>query len=289
MKYLYLLFMIIVVFFTGCTEALTTNSSGLVVEGWIDDGGFPVVFVTSTIPVSDKYQSIDSIGKYVIKWARVTVSDGDTTVVLTGKADRSYFPDYIYTTGWLRGRAGKSYTLTVDYDDFHASASTTIPGRIPVDSFRVERSSLSDTLYRIKAFFTDPPAERNYYKFFTKRLGKDKNYYSSLFGTFSDAVLDTLPAIPVLRGNGILTAEKYSPYFTAQDDVVIKFAQLDAASYSFWHDFESSVNLSRNFFMPDVNNLRSNVKGALGYWCGYGASYYVVNIKDSIKARRGHE
>lgn|SRR5574344_57400 len=269
--------------FIGCKEELTTTSSGLVVEGWIDDGGFPVVYVTSTIPTSFEYQYIDSISNYVIKWAKVTVSDGDTTVVLTGKVDSNYFPNYIYTTGWLRGKSGKSYTLTVDYKDFHASAVTTIPQRVPVDSFAVDRCSISDTLYQIKAFFTDPPAEQNYYKFFTKRLNRDKNYYSSLFGTFSDAALDTMPSIPVLRSNGLLSTEKYSPYFTLKDDVIVKFVQLDLVSYHFWHDFESSVSLSRNFLMPDVSNLRGNVSGALGYWCGYGASYYSINIRERMK------
>ena len=283
MKHLLSVLAFAIVILTGCNEQLTTTSSGLVVEGWIDDGGFPVVYVTSTIPTSNEYQNIDSIGNYVIKWAKVSVSDGDTTVILTGKVDRSYFPNYIYTTSWLRGKAGKSYTLTVDYKDFHASAVTTIPERVAIDSFTVEKCSISDSLYQINAFFTDPPTEQNYYQFFTKRLDKDKNYYSSLFGTFSDVVLDTLPSIPVLRSNGILTTEKYSPYFSLKDDVIVKFVQLDIVSYNFWRDFESSVGLSRNVFMPDVNNLRSNVNGALGYWCGYGASYYPVNINERMR------
>ncbi len=265
---------------SGCYEELTTTNSDLVVEGWIEDDGFPVVSLTSTIPISNEYQSIDSIGNYVIKWAKVTVSDNDTTVILTGKIDQDYFPNYIYTTSWLRGHSGKSYKLTVDYNNFHATATTYIPKRVSIDSFSIKKCINSDTLYQINAFFKNPIRDNNFYKIFTKRLNKDRNYYSSLLGTFSDAALDTMPSIPILRSNSILTTEKYSPYFSLNDNVIIKFVQLDENSYEFWHDFESSISLSRNYFIPYVKNIHSNIIGALGYWCGYGANLYNINIKE---------
>ena len=31
--------------------------------------------------------------------------------------------------------------------------------------------------------------------------------------------------------------------------------------------------------MPVNSNLKSNVQGALGYWLGYGSSFYAVRIK----------
>ena len=35
--------------------------SGLVVEGWIEDGGFPVVLLTRSMPVNDEYLDPDTI------------------------------------------------------------------------------------------------------------------------------------------------------------------------------------------------------------------------------------
>ena len=55
----------------------------LVVEGWIDDGGFPVVMVTTSVPTSTEYQSIDDQKDHLVRHARVTVSDGETSVSLT--------------------------------------------------------------------------------------------------------------------------------------------------------------------------------------------------------------
>ena len=123
----YLFFLIIAFAFAACNEDLDMegdNASCLVVEGWIEDGGFPVVMLTRSLPVTTEYQSMDDLSDYMLRWARVTVSNGEDSVVLTGKYDRGYFPLFIYTTSRMRGEAGKEYTLTVEYRDYYATCRT---------------------------------------------------------------------------------------------------------------------------------------------------------------------
>ena len=44
-----------VVLLNSCSTHIPLESDPqLVVEGWIDDGGFPVVIVTTTIPVDEQ-------------------------------------------------------------------------------------------------------------------------------------------------------------------------------------------------------------------------------------------
>ena len=93
-----LLFSYVVLFCSCEGDILPPQQSQMVVEGWIEDGGHPVVMLTSTVPVSEQETSIDSLGQYLIRWARVAVSDGERTVVLSGKYTKDYFPPYIYTT-----------------------------------------------------------------------------------------------------------------------------------------------------------------------------------------------
>ena len=113
---------------TACeTDMLSEGRSELVVEGWIGHGEFPVVMLTRTMPVSQHYQHPDSLAHYLLRWATVRISDGSDTVTLTGRYDEGYFPPYVYTTGRMRGRSGQTYTLTVDVDGFHATATTTVP------------------------------------------------------------------------------------------------------------------------------------------------------------------
>ena len=75
-------------------------------------------------------------------------------------------------------------------------------------------------------------------------------------------------------------------YFSAEDRVIVKFCTLDQTSWQYWNDFEEIQSLSRNPFFPVSTSIRSNVKGGLGYWAGYGSRYYVVSIPDSLKAGR---
>ena len=56
----------------------------LVVEGWIDAGGFPIVMVTTSVPTSTEYQSIDDQKNHLVRHAKVTFSDGESSVILTG-------------------------------------------------------------------------------------------------------------------------------------------------------------------------------------------------------------
>ena len=66
---------------------ITLQQPALVVEGWIEDGGFPVVILSQTIPVSKGSQNMNDLIDYVIRWAKVTVSDGTDSVALIGKYD----------------------------------------------------------------------------------------------------------------------------------------------------------------------------------------------------------
>ena len=102
----------------ACDDDIFGNSqSQMVVDGWIEDGGFPIVIITQTLPITEDFVSVNNLGDYIVKWAKVTVSDGVDSVVLTGKYDNNYFPPYIYTTGRMRGKAGQTYYLTIKEND----------------------------------------------------------------------------------------------------------------------------------------------------------------------------
>ena len=103
---------------------LPEDQNVIIVEGWIDAGGQPVVMVTRSLPVRlrDDAIELEHLSDYVIKFARVTVSDGVNSVLLTGRVDTRYVPGYIYTSNFLTGEAGKTYTLTVRTGGQHLEA-----------------------------------------------------------------------------------------------------------------------------------------------------------------------
>ena len=88
----------------ACSKTEEVGRSQLVVEGWIENGGNPVVMVSESIGIATG-REMDSKGilDHIAKWAKVSISDGTRTEILTGIPDTEYFPPYIYTTSAITG------------------------------------------------------------------------------------------------------------------------------------------------------------------------------------------
>lgn len=259
-------------------DTLVTTGE-VVVEGWIEDGEFPVVKLTSPVRIFSQWQSVDSLNNIVLRWEHVTVSNGEQTVTLTGQYDSRYFPPYIYTTTDLRGRAGDTYRLTV-----HRSgqpdvvATTTIPPRARVDSFSMEQFNGSDTLRSVFAHVSIPRQPVTYYKLFTRHNSNSKDYLSSFLGVIRSDMIPADGRIAVHKGRTNLI-RRYSPSFVRGDTVIVRFAQIDSVAYEYWRSYEEMLSLSRNTFFPTTTNMPTSVSGGMGFWQGMGSSYYQIVIK----------
>ena len=264
---------------TSCDEDhLAVTQPQLVVEGWIEDGGYPVVIVTSSIPISEEYMPAETLSDYIVRWATVTVYCGEDSAVLTGKYDKGYFPPYIYTTSRMKGEQGKNYSLKVEYKDMVATATTTIPPRPDVMRFRLEKCEDSDTMYQVKAVFTDNKEEKNYYQLFSKVGAENKQYLASYLGSIDDYVLGDTTEVAVYRGHEVLSTMEYTPYFRPNDTISVKLSQIDEASFHFWDDYIKILSLSHNPFMAPQRSIRYNIVNGSGYWCGMNSvkDYFVI-------------
>ncbi len=260
----------------------TTGTESYVVEGWIDSGHFPIVKISRTMSLNSGGTSIDSISNYIERWARVEVSDGERAVILTGMPDKTSLPPYIYTTGDMRGEVGKTYTLTVEtHDGHHIEAVTTIPEPVRLDSFSVEDVTGIGDRWSVYGYTHD----RRKCKLFTQVVGLDSDYKSAYLGLYDTDMIGNDGRVAVYRGRTNLKKD-FSPYFSNGDTVLVKFSAIDSTAFSFWRSFEDMVTLSRNPLFPVTKNLQSNVKGALGYWFGYGSTFYIVNLNDHFDGEK---
>lgn len=266
---------ILSLFFVSCTEDKFIQADPqMVVEGWIDEGGYPIVILSQIIPVSDNEIYLDELRDYVITWGKVTISDGENKVVLTGKRNNDYYPPYIYTTSKLRGEAGKTYYLTAEYKNFFATAKTTIPSKTKVEKFVTGYENGS---YCINAIIDDNPNENNYYKFFMKVGGRDSCYLSSNYAIVNDKDYSFPCSIPLEIGRSDFYDKNNRQYsISEKDSIFIKFAQIDSISYNIWNDYKNILELSQNSFTRYSTSIRSNISGGLGYWVGYGATEYLL-------------
>lgn len=256
----------------------------VVVEGWIDDGGYPVVILTTTVTVGEEFREWGSLKDNIIRWAKVTVSDGEHEEVLTGRKSDDHFPPYIYSTARMKGEAGKTYTLKVEYSGRTVTARTLIPEAVPLEWIKVLPSD-NEGQANIVAGLKDNPDTKDYYKFFTKVMDEDSSYVSSFMGLIDDDILaEGVNEINVNKGTPqVFGSKDKSVTFDDDSFVLVRFCTMDEVSYRYWEDYEDIAMLSRNPFFPVTKKIRSNIEGGLGYWAGYGSSVYRVSIVDSLK------
>ncbi len=279
-KSLALLGLSLLLFFAGgCTEEESGGAfrSELVVEGWIEEGGFPIVLVSRTAVPQESPQSVEDLA---VRWAKVVVSDGIYTEVLTGRYDEDYFPPYVYTGSLLRGEAGKSYTLVVGENGDTVCATTCIPLHAPHTlSVRPVPLEGEEGRYRVEIDFCDWPEERNYYKIFVQEPRVGPRYFSSFMGTFSDDGLAGKSVAVALRSmfaTGFVEENDESVYFSSGHYASIKFVQIGEAEYEFWKSYEISVGSSNNLFLSTQGNLAGNVQGGKGCWYGMNGNSWLV-------------
>ena len=279
-----LIFIMMLLAFSGCEGGmLPSYDPQIVVEGWIEDDGYPVVILTTTVPVNDSVQDSTDLKDYIIRWGKVTVSDGEKEVVLAGRKDDRYFPPYIYTTSKIKGEVGKEYHLRVEYSGRTVTAVTSIPEPAPLEYIRMHEVTDKEIQADLKRYqliggLKDKKDRKDYYKVFTKVQNQDSTFVSSFLGLTDDAVLsDAIEEIPINRGFGQLDG-KNDPYFKSNDIVHIRFCTLTQDGWEYWSDFEEIQSLTQNPFFPITTDIRSNIKGGLGYWTGYGSNYYTLEI-----------
>jgi len=280
-KRIFYILLLLVFGLTGCDDSgdtIINTPQSLVVEGWIENGEFPIVIVTKTLPVSTESQNIKDLSEYLVRWAKVTVSDGERSVVLTGLYDENYYPPYVYTTAYMRGELGKSYHLTVEYEGQTLTSTTTIPSTLPLlDHYRIDPCEGTGNQYQITTCFYDNPHEKNYYLFFTKTGFKSKHYLGAYLGAINDEMIDNYVEYPVYREHQY-NDNDYTPYFNAGEFVSVKMAQVDSSTFLFWDQYTKSQTLTSNMFLSTSTPLPCNISGGVGYWSGFASvtSYFEI-------------
>ncbi|MBR4735967.1 MAG: DUF4249 domain-containing protein [Bacteroidales bacterium] len=263
-KYFHIILLLVL---AACSKTEEVGKSQLVVEGWIENGGHPVVMVSESIGIATgREMGASSILDHIAKWAKVSVSDGTKTEILTGIPDSDYFPPYIFTSSAITGEVGKTYTLNVEYKDYNVEARTTIPEPVPIDKIYVQ--SVTDTTAAVRVCFTDPPQKGQYYKIFTKTEGKDAHYHPSAMTNLSDESLDGYTEVFIYSTQRLMDSIDW-PNIHVGDVLWIKLCSIDEKSFRYWDNFEIML-ASNAFSMYFETDLESNLDGALGYWAGYG-------------------
>lgn len=280
-SYKYIVAVWLLIAITSCNPNLDYDIKGytqkIIVEASIGDGSYPVVYLSLNNPVWKKVDSV-TIMQNVIRYAKVTVSDGKNSEILTSGWDLTHFPPYKYAGTELCGEAGKRYTIKVEYSGYTIESETTIPQPGEILSFETEAVSSKDSLRKLFMNLDMKDTPSRSYMLKCKNL-KDKHYNQvdilynqdlQLTGTHRYQIIPT----------ALKTDKSYEhiPYFAKGDTLIIRLSTIDSISTAFFRDFtifSSTTGVANMFLNSEKQSLKSNIsKPGFGIWYGEAVRYY---------------
>lgn len=276
-KYILFLFALVL---TSCSKDDFSEQKNLeskiVVEGWIEEGDFANVLLSSSIPVTDVIDSTNVLN-HVIRSAKITISDGQNSEVLRVKNDKNRIPPFVYFGSTLKGEAGKEYSIKIEYLNRVVEAVTSIPKSVPLKSAEYIKKNAADTTGYIFVKFDDPSAEKNYYQIATKIDGEEPIFVPSFYGNLDDKNFESSSvSVQINRGVLLFPKTKFTPYFADGDVIYVKLRTQTKEALDFWNSWQNEIVNSKNPIYPSNTSLKSNIKGGIGIWAGYGQSTIIV-------------
>ncbi len=276
----YFLITVGLLFCTSCTKDIHIETAPfekkLIIEGYIENDAYAWVVLTTNLAYFDSITPVDLNNIFITDSdATVIVDDGIVFDTLQFEWDslvlqnKMVWPPVRFVGKKIKGEVGKSYNLKVLYEDKSYTATTSIQQPYHVDSVWFLLDVGQDSLGYIHTLIHDNPAETNYYRYHTKRIGRDFYYTPGLMSIWDDRYFNGMDFEFVLwRGRSI--EEDYGDddpedtYFRLGDTVSIKSCMMDYNSYWYWKTLGEREALS------NINPKNS----VLGVWCGYGTAYY---------------
>lgn len=268
---------VLMMFMVSCDRTVAPAPTALVVDGWIDSGGYPVIVLTRTIS-PDAGKEID-VAECVVRWGKVTISDGEREVIMTGSTNEDYFPPYIYRTFDMRGEPGKTYTVTASYDGMQVTSSCRMPHPAEITDIEVSKVEDTDSLYGVLIDFVPAPGEK-YYHVLTKVHGKSGRLLPAFLGAIKTDDSVAVTGVPVYAPKRDTDEDDFSPHFKLGDVVEIALCTVTRDVYDFWLSYDDEVTFGGNQFVTSAGNLCSNITDGYGVWSAQGVTRHIVVIAD---------
>jgi len=251
----------------------------IIVEGFIANGEFPKVYLTLNVPLWQEVDSSLILGK-VIRTAKVTVSDGVESEILTSHWNKSHFPPYEYRGTELKGESGKTYFLKVEYSGFSLMSQTTIPFPAIVKKIEISPFQNSDSLRDIVLVVEMDSTYNLGYRLFSFK-NKDDSFietptiYNDNFNLIGDQNFAVSP-----RPNIQDSSYSEGSHFLKGDTVTIRTCVIDSSATLFFKSFSVNSLPGKDFFLAENKSFKSNISTpGFGIWYGCGIKNYKIVIK----------
>lgn len=266
----------------SCQKTIDDDTAGtgrLVVEGWIDSGGHPTVILTRSFsPMSTESTTLSDL---VVRWANVTISDGERTETMIGRIDNSMTPPFVYTTAQITGVPGRTYTITAEYEGERIVSSCTMPRPVDISRIDVAPVADSDTLREVSLTFVPG-------------IGNDKCYQlavydPSLSGRMLPCFMGAYAAsssggggevtLTVCRPSIDTDGGDYIPYFRTGRTIMVALTAIAPEVWRFWHEYDDFTAFGGNIFLAGTIPMHGNIDGGYGIWSARGVDVRTIIIE----------
>ncbi len=267
-----LLFAFATLAFFSCEKTIELDlgqaEEAIVIEGLVtDQAGRQYIRISKTTPFS-------SSGKApAVSGATVAVEDEEgNTYAFVEKEAGYYVPEPDFT-----GKAGRTYTMSVQAEGATFRASGTMHTLPPFDSLTIrvdeeEKASPDNEgrFYEVLVYINEPQETKDYYliKFYRNDTLMTDN--GSWVNVSSDEFLgENIDALPI-------------PYYYAASDVArIEIYSISREGYKYYLDMLNNISNDGGMFSGQPANLRTNIEGgAIGYFQVSGLSAAELEIRE---------
>ena len=282
MKNIMLLFFIVLISCNNddISKQISVESK-IVVEGSIEEGDVANVILSRSVPIGAAVDST-TVLNYVIRSAKITLSDGEKEEVLRLKRDNDRIPPFVYLGSEIMGEAGKTYTLKIEYLNKILTGTTNIPESVPIVSADYIKDNPTDKNGYVFIKFNDPVNEKNFYQVETLLVKHDSIYIPALYGNLNDANFGA-PEISfqIFRGKSFSFEDHsdYKPNFEDGDLIYVKLRTMNKEGFEFWNSWQNEIINGQSPIFPNTTSLKSNIIGGIGIWSGYGQQTVSVRAK----------
>lgn len=251
-----------------------TEEPKAVIEGTFDSGGYPVVLFSSSVS-----PGVDgSIKDNVINWGKVTISDGNEEVILSGRVDDGYLPPFKYYTRGMTGVPGRKYRITAKYNNLYAESECVMPFPTEIDRIQLTATD-NDTLLAATLFFTSPADTPAYYYLTMSDTQTRTPARPCMMGTICADKPGIEYSMAVMRPKSKIEDKKYIPHLEKGGIYNICLNRVTKEVYDFWRAYDNMVMFSSSPFLSADQSLPSNITGGYGVWSPQGTSSMTVTAE----------
>lgn len=276
MKNILGILLVIILYSCNTPEVENQYSEALTIEGYVTEGELIKVYLTSSLPFQGEINDRDLLIAEE-STAKVTVSNGTTSEILTLTRDDSRYPNLYYQSKTIKGVAGEKYSLNVLLKGVTYSAETTVPSSPILKSAQIiDGGKEGEKSIQLQLENSQKIA---YYKVLIKNETEDSFIWADpyLFSTeLSDKKEDlnlVLKYTDKVDGVEVNKLYRFNTY-------TVKLVKISPSEYHFFKSVYGDITtlLNAGAF---AENIETNIKGGndvVGFWAGESRLEFTIEI-----------